>query len=193
MPTRRDVNPLALLADLERRLDLWQPATPAQARLRDDYLEYLTATGPAALDRNASRSHLTASCFVFTEDLSAVLLCFHKKGRFWVQLGGHIEAADGTVSAAAFREATEEAGIVVTPLSPEPIDVDRHSLHAGFSKCDVHWDVGFVAIADPALPTITSDESDDVRWWPVGALPTEVPDGFPGRVARVVAAASAVS
>jgi 8-oxo-dGTP pyrophosphatase MutT (NUDIX family) len=168
----------------------WRTLNPSQAALRDDYLAFLTE--PTALDRDAGRAHVTASCFIFSESFSAILLCFHKKGQFWVQPGGHIEITDGSVCAAAFREALEETGIVVTPLSEWPQDVDRHSLDAGFSRCDVHWDVGFVGTADETQSPVTSHESEDVRWWPVNALPHQVPTGFARRVERLVASAAAL-
>lgn len=176
---------------LTRQLQEWAPQDGSQESLRLEYLALLDARGDRALARDGGRSHITASCFVFTDDLTAVLLCFHKKGQFWVQMGGHIETADSSVSAAAFREAVEEAGVAVTPVDSRPLDVDRHHLGDGFTHCDVHWDVGFAAYADASPAPVASDESEAVRWWPVAALPAAVPDGFPGRVARVVALVAA--
>ncbi|MBG6238018.1 8-oxo-dGTP pyrophosphatase MutT (NUDIX family) [Mycetocola sp. CAN_C7] len=108
-----------------------------------------------------------------------------------MQLGGHIDPSDRSVAAAAFREALEEGGLGVTPLSQLHLDVDRHELGDGFTQCDVHWDVGYGAIADlEALPMV-SDESEQVKWWPVDELPTAVPDGFEHRLRRVHDAAAA--
>jgi len=169
-------------------LAAWHPPTAGMARLRDDYLAFLNERGAGATERDSDREHLTSSCFVFSPDLSSILLCFHRKGRFWVQLGGHIEDADVSVSAAAFREAVEEGGIAVDPVSVLPVDVDRHGLGAGFGRCAVHWDVGFAGTASVGSVPVVSDESDDVRWWPINALPSAVPDGFGDRVARIVTA-----
>jgi 8-oxo-dGTP pyrophosphatase MutT (NUDIX family) len=165
----------------------WEPRDSAQRALRDEYLTFLDAHGSDAFDRDAGRSHITASCFVFNADLSAILLCFHRKGQFWVQLGGHIEPADRSVADAATREAAEEAGVDVTLLGDWPADIDRHALGSGFSRCDVHWDVGFAAIADRHTTLTVTDESEAVQWWPVNDLPTGVPEGFPNRVARILA------
>jgi 8-oxo-dGTP pyrophosphatase MutT (NUDIX family) len=173
---------------LARDLAAWHPPTSGMARLRENYLAFLDERGPGATDRDSDREHLTSSCFVFTPDLTSILLCFHRKGRFWVQLGGHIEDADGSVSAAAFREAVEEGGIAVDPVSQSPVDVDRHGLGAGFGRCAVHWDIGFAATAAVGSVPVVSDESDDVRWWPVDGLPSAVPDGFSDRVGRIVTA-----
>ena len=170
----------ALRADLTR----WAPADPAQGALRDEYLDFVT-TG--SLDRGYGPQHVTASCFVLSPDRTRVLLCFHRKGQFWVQLGGHIEPGDPTVAAAALREAVEEGGIAgLAPVGSVPFDVDRHGLGDGFGACAVHWDVGYVAIApSDAVPT-SSDESEEVAWWPVDALPANVPPGFPARLAGVL-------
>ena len=172
--------------DIARDLRSWVPPNARQEALRDDYLGFLAGRGADAVNRESDRSHVTASCFVFTPDLSSILLCFHRKGQFWVQLGGHVENADRSVAAAAFREAVEEGGMPVTPVTCLPLDVDRHSLGDGFARCDVHWDVGFAALAAQDSLPVASDESDDVRWWPVDALPPGIPEGFACRVGGIV-------
>lgn len=125
---------------------------------------------------------------MFTSDLSQVLLCLHKKGRFWVQLGGHIEANDASVADAAFREAREEGGIPgLRPWGRTPLDVNRHGLSAAFGPCHTHWDVGFAAVVDAAVSPVSSAESDDVAWWPTDGLPARVPGGFAERLDTVMA------
>ncbi|WP_255579532.1 NUDIX hydrolase [Cryobacterium sp. PAMC25264] len=173
--------------DLIDRLRAWVPLAPGQAMLRDEYLDFLADSPGAALHRDGGPEHVTGSCFVFTPDLAQVLLCFHRKGQFWVQLGGHVESADVSVADAAYREAREECGIAdLVPLEPGILDVDRHSLGGGFS-CSAHWDVGFAAVARPEAAPVASDESDDVAWWPVDALPENVPPHFDRRLAGVLA------
>jgi 8-oxo-dGTP pyrophosphatase MutT (NUDIX family) len=176
---------------LARDLGAWQPPTEAMARLRDEFSAFLDKRGAAAADRDSDEEHLTSSCFVFSADLSRILLCFHRKGRFWVQLGGHIERADQSAAAAAFREAFEEGGIAVAPFPESLVDIDRHALSSGFGSCGVHWDLGFAATAPEDAIPVVSDESDDVRWWPVDVLPEAVPAGFGSRVARIVGAIAA--
>ncbi|WP_240632333.1 MULTISPECIES: NUDIX hydrolase [unclassified Cryobacterium] len=180
--------PVAARADdLIDRLRAWMPLAPGQAVLRDEYLGFVLGSPEAALERHGGPEHVTGSCFVFTPDLAQVLLCFHKKGRFWVQLGGHVEAADGSVVDTALREAREECGIDdLDPVGGGILDLDRHNLGDGFS-CRTHWDVGFAAIARPEAAPVASDESDDVAWWPVDALPQNVPPQFALRLAGVLA------
>lgn len=153
----------------------------------------MAAAGASALDRDGGPEHLTASCFVFTPDISSVLLCFHKKGQFWVQLGGHIEATDASVADAALREAREEGGVgSLRLMSALPVDLDRHALGTAFGRCSVHWDLGYAAIAAVDVVPTVSDESEAVAWWPVDGLPESVPTGFRERLAGAVSAAQAL-
>jgi 8-oxo-dGTP pyrophosphatase MutT (NUDIX family) len=109
-----------------------------------------------------------------------VLLCLHKKGRFWVQLGGHIESSDTSVAAAALREAREEGGIPgLRPWGTTPLDVNRHALSAAFGPCRTHWDVGYAAVVVPAASPVASPQPD--------RLPTGVVDGLAERLDTVVA------
>ncbi|MCW4459436.1 NUDIX domain-containing protein [Microbacterium sp. MPKO10] len=172
-------------SELRRHLADWTPNSAEQAYRRHEYLEFLTAHGDGALDRAAGSDHVTASCFIFSPSFRSILLCFHKKGRFWVQLGGHIEAGDATAAAAAARESYEESGLEhIRMLSDAPQDLNRHELAAAFGRCRRHWDLGFAALAtgEPRA----SDESEDVAWWPVDALPENSPWDFRVRVANVL-------
>jgi hypothetical protein len=72
---------------LVHTLEEWKPVGQDQSELRAEYVSFISTFPGTALDRDGGPEHVTASCFVFTPDLEQVLLCFHKKGRFWVQLG----------------------------------------------------------------------------------------------------------
>ncbi|MGG5173086.1 NUDIX hydrolase [Pseudarthrobacter sp. J1738] len=149
---------------------------------RDAYQRFVSSSGDAALSRDGGPEHVTGSCFVFSPDFDQVLLCFHRKGQFWVQFGGHVETQDQTVAQTAQREAREESGLRdLLLMSAQIVDLDRHELGSGFS-CSAHWDIGYVAIADPRGEVTVSDESDDVRWFAVDRLPRQVPAGFAGRL-----------
>lgn len=178
-----------LVAGLERDL---QRLPREEEDLAATYRAFLAREGAAAVDRALGRAHITASAFVLSPDLDRVLLCFHRKGDFWVQLGGHLEPQDESVQAAALREAREEGGIVdLRPVTGGPLDLDRHDLGPGFSRCDTHWDVGYGFVADVDAPPRASDESEAVDWWPVGAPPERVPEGFPARLTRAADVARA--
>ncbi|MGO1384319.1 MAG: NUDIX domain-containing protein [Arachnia sp.] len=167
------------------RLSTWKPPS-SLVELREEYLDFLRSQGAAGLRRDGGPEHLTASCFIFTPDLAHVLLCFHRKGQFWVQMGGHIEAADEDLAAAALREAREESGLHELSLVGKVLDLDRHELGSAFGQCRAHWDVGFVALS-PYLSPQLSDESEEVSWFPVDALPEPTAGSVTARVSQFLA------
>ncbi|PCE16070.1 hypothetical protein AUC47_10215 [Microbacterium sp. SZ1] len=170
-----------------RRLVADFPVTSEQDRaVQEDFASFFSRDdGP--VQRGDGPRHATASAFVFDPTLSRVLLVFHGKGRFWVQPGGHLEPEDHSVADAALRELSEETGIVAPPPGDEYVyDLDHHELSAAFGRCASHLDVGVALIVAGEGGLRLSDESEDVRWWPIDALPDEVPPQFHRRVAHVL-------
>jgi 8-oxo-dGTP pyrophosphatase MutT (NUDIX family) len=173
---------VSLLVTATATLTAWPAPTPGQDLLRGEYLAHL-ARHPDALWRAGHPTHLTASCFVLDPAGTQVLLTLHRRGGFWVQPGGHLEATDPTLTATALREATEECGVPgLRLISPEPVDLHRHALSVAFGRCHEHLDVAYLAVADREVEPVVSDESDDVRWWPVDALPAGVVPDLPDRL-----------
>lgn len=165
---------------------------PASAD-RDAFVDFVSSRGDAALRRDGGAEHITASCVVFTPDLDRTLLCFHRKGRFWVQFGGHVETGDATVADAARREAREESGVdALSLLSDAIVELDRHELSGGFA-CAAHWDVRFVALADAEAALAISDESDDVRWFRLDTLPDRTAPRLAAALDAARAAAARIS
>ncbi len=162
-----------LHADARRLLTTWTPPDAEQGEVRDGFLTHLDAH-PGALSKQGPPAHLTASALVLDEALDHVLLTLHRKAGIWLQFGGHFEPEDGTVLVAATREAREESGIADLQLHPQLVHLDRHALvAAGFGRCDEHLDLRFVGTAPAFAEPVVSEESEDVRWWPVAALPPE--------------------
>jgi 8-oxo-dGTP pyrophosphatase MutT (NUDIX family) len=160
-----------LHADALAVLTSWTPPTPAQAALRGRYVEHLRAH-PDGLARECRPDHVTASTVVLSADRTQVLLTLHAKAQRWFQLGGHCEPGDTTLAGAALREATEESGLSGLRISSYPVHLDEHVVPFCGSGADVHHlDVRFLAIAPQGAAHAVSDESIDVRWWPVDALP----------------------
>lgn len=164
----------------------WVAPDDGQGSLRREYVAFVAGGGEASLRRDGGPEHLTASTFVLSPDLRHVLLAFHRKAQLWLQMGGHIEAGDLSVAEAAEREAREESGVAMLSLWPGGLaDLDRHVLVGSFGRCHTHWDLGFVALVDRNEPIAVSDESEQVAWWPVDALPDAVPPDLPVRIAHV--------
>lgn len=166
-------------------LSAWNPLAEADREWIARYRRFAAEPGTAHRESSTAQ-HLTVSAFVLDPGLERIVLCFHGKGRFWLQLGGHIELADASLLDAARREAREESGLEgLLELSPGPIDLDRHELASGFGTCRVHWDVGFAFVAPGDAEPTTSDESDDVGWFPVEDLPDGCVSGLAERIDKV--------
>lgn len=172
------------VTDTMSRLLTWD-APPSLISARDDYVAFLREHGSSALDRDGGPVHLTASCFIFDRTLTHVLLCFHKKGQFWVQVGGHIDAADHDLVEAALREAREESGLEDLTVVEGVFELDRHHLGAAFGRCHTHWDVAIAAISPRSAPVV-SDESEQVAWFPVADLPQQMATSLPRRISVIL-------
>ena len=180
-PTARA--PEALHADARAVLTAWSPGDVAQGDLRDSYVGFLDVH-PDAMWRECVEGHLTGSVLVLSHDRSHVLLTLHSKIKRWLQMGGHCEPGDASMRAAAAREALEESGISGLVLSDAPVRLDRHRVgcHGG----SWHLDVQYVATAAPGAVEVISDESLDLRWWPVDALPHDTDDALRALVAAAL-------
>jgi len=166
-------------ADAVAVLSAWTPppwALPGQEPLRHAYLAFLAAREDACA-RACEPGHLTASVLVLDAEGGHALLTLHKRFRRWVQLGGHIEDDDATLRAAALREATEESGIAGLEIDAWPVDLDVHPVTCSLGVPTRHLDVRYVARAPAGAREVVSDESLDLRWWPLADLPDDVAFG----------------
>jgi 8-oxo-dGTP pyrophosphatase MutT (NUDIX family) len=172
-------------ADVRRLVLGAASATDGERDALADFTSFFSDDhGPVS--RDDGPHHATASALVFDPSLTRTLLVFHAKGRFWVQPGGHLEPDDASIAAAALRELREETGVdVPTLVEPLVYDLDHHALSSAFGRCASHLDIGVAVIVGDDLDLVVSAESEDVRWWPIDALPAQVPDGFSGRVRRM--------
>lgn len=174
----------ALAADLRTLLGGWSAPSEEQETVRREYLAHLDAHDDATA-KAGPPAHFTASCLVIDAAGEHVLLTLHTKVGRWLQFGGHLEEADETVAAGALREALEESGLPADrlALAPGPAQLDRHALGSGFSRCTEHLDLRWVAVAAPGSQPVVSEESEDVAWWPVSALPADTDSSLRSLVA----------
>ncbi len=175
----------ALGADVRRLVVAAASSTDHDRDAAADFATFF-ADDHGPVSRDDGPSHATASALVFDRSLTRTLLVFHAKGQFWVQPGGHLEPDDTSIADAALRELREETGVDVSEVT-EPLvhDLDHHALSSAFGRCASHLDIGIGVVISDDADLIVSDESEDVRWWAIDALPAQVPVGFAGRVRRL--------
>lgn len=184
-PASVDESFARLHVDARTVLGGWRTDDPRQRDLRAEYLAFLDDHSDA-MTRECRVGHLTASALVMNAARTHVLLTLHPKVGRWLQLGGHCEIGDASLRAAAIREAVEEGGIADVTMSPTPAHLDRHAVSCR-GEMSEHLDVQYVAtVPDGSVPVI-SEESDDLRWFALDALP----DGLDDSMRSLVAVAQA--
>lgn len=180
---------MSLHEDARAVLTAWAAPDSDQEGLRDSYLRHLKAHSDA-MWRTCLPGHLTASAAIVSADGARVALVLHRIHRMWLQTGGHCETADTTLVGAALREATEESGIAGITMLAEPVRLDRHTVPCGGGS--FHLDVQFAAVApEDAVLVRDPDESADLGWFPVEALPEPTDDSVRDLVRAAVGAVRA--
>lgn len=132
---------------LRHLLQQHRPVGDLEATHTRDILALLDVPGDPFSRDHFAPGHVTASSFLLSPDGTSVLLIFHGKLHRWLQPGGHVDADDVDVLAAALREVREEVGVTELALAPGwpgLFDVDVHVIPA--RKADPehrHFDVRF--------------------------------------------------
>jgi 8-oxo-dGTP pyrophosphatase MutT (NUDIX family) len=149
----------------------WSPPSTRQTELRERYLTHLRAHEDG-LAKACFPEHLTAGAIVLSPAADAVLLNHHRKADAWFAFGGHLEPGDTSLAGGARRELVEESGLTTFDFDERPLSLDTHAVEFCSDRGTVHHlDVRFLATAEPDAEHRVSDESLDVRWWRVDALP----------------------
>jgi 8-oxo-dGTP pyrophosphatase MutT (NUDIX family) len=139
----------------------------------------------AELERPLSRTerfgHFTASAFVVDEPSERVCLVMHAKLGRLLQPGGHVEATDLSLEAAALREAQEETSLWLSfhPTAQRPFDLDVHRIPDTPGE-PAHWhlDVRYLLIG-------RGDPCEGAAWYALGEAGDESVDRLAAKVLRL--------
>ena len=127
------------------------------------------------VSRDQARAHFTASAFVIDVRCERVCLVEHAKLGRLLQPGGHVEAIDESLEAAALREAVEETSLELDfhPAAPRPFDLDIHQIpERPEEPAHFHLDVRYPLIG-------TGEPCSGAAWYALG----EAGDGSVARLA----------
>jgi 8-oxo-dGTP pyrophosphatase MutT (NUDIX family) len=162
---------------IEEIKKLLQAHVAADDREEADRVAMLRLAGeleaPTSLDQ--ARAHFTASAFVIDARCERVCLVEHTKLGRLLQPGGHIEPTDGSLEAAAFREALEETSLELDfhPAAPRPFDLDIHQIpERPEEPAHFHLDVRYLLVG-------TGEPCSGAAWYALG----EAADGSVARLA----------
>lgn len=117
-----------------------------------------------ALHRSCAMGHLTGSGVIVDPRTGQTLLIHHAKLGRWLQPGGHADG-DGNLGAVAWREATEETGLVGLQLVTPAIDIDVHEIPARPGEpAHLHLDLrSLILVGDERDPS-PNHETLGARW-----------------------------
>lgn len=158
-------------------LTSWQAPDPAQDTLRHAVLAFLAAR-PDGCRRECVPGHVTGSALVLDHTGTRALLTLHPRFGRWLQLGGHCEDTDPDIVSAALREAAEESGIDDLTINPVLAALHVHPVTCSLGVPTRHLDMQFIVHAPPNAEITCSDESLELRWWPLDALPEDCDFGL---------------
>jgi 8-oxo-dGTP pyrophosphatase MutT (NUDIX family) len=168
---------VSLHASAVELLTDWHAPDPAQDTLRHAVLAFLAARPDGCL-RACVPGHVTGSALVLDHTGAHALLTLHPRFGRWLQLGGHCEETDTDIVAAALREATEESGIDDLKIDPELVALHVHPVTCSLGVPTRHLDMQFIVRAPRDAEISCSEESLDLRWWPMDSLPEDCDFGL---------------
>src|SRR5262245_2750695 len=137
-------------------LEHYAASHPQELALVERFVRFVRSE-PRCFERDCWSGHVTGSAWLVDRSGSRVLLTHHRKLGRWLQLGGHSDG-DPDSFAVAQREAREESGLIVEPVTHaglrhgEPVgepfgelfDVDIHPIPArGDEPEHAHFDARY--------------------------------------------------
>jgi 8-oxo-dGTP pyrophosphatase MutT (NUDIX family) len=140
------------------------PADERERHMTTVAIDFIRSN-PDCFERSLLKGHVTGSAWIVNPERTHILLIHHVKLNKWFQPGGHCDG-DADVLSVAMKEANEETGLDVTPVSREIFDIDNHTI---LQKGDIpkhwHYDIRFLMEAKKEQEILPNNhETISVRW-----------------------------
>ena len=124
------------------------------------------------LTRNNPIIHLTSSAFIVNKKFDYALMVYHNIYDSWSWSGGHVDGETDFLKV-AIKEAKEETGVCVKPISSMPLSLDvlpvvGHFKRGKYVVAHLHLSMAYGAIGDERQELIMKeDENSGVKWIPI--------------------------
>jgi ADP-ribose pyrophosphatase YjhB (NUDIX family) len=142
----------------------YHPADELERQMTTAAIDFIQCH-PDCFERSLLKGHITGSAWIVNPERTHTLLIHHVKLNKWLQPGGHCDG-DPDVLNVAMKEASEETGLDIEPVSREIFDIDNHSIpQKGDLPEHWHYDIRFLMEAkkeEEILPN--NHETLSVRW-----------------------------
>jgi len=129
--------------------------------------------------RDNEVAHITSSGFILNKSLDKALMIHHNIRDSWAWTGGHADG-DEDLLAVATREALEETGVRVSPISEciasiDILSVFRHFRKGEYINSHLHLSIAYLFTANDEEKTIVKpDENSKVEWFPIEKINEEL-------------------
>jgi 8-oxo-dGTP pyrophosphatase MutT (NUDIX family) len=147
---------------------VFDPAGDGLAEKSRELTLGLLADTPAPFSRDQyAPGHITCTALVFHPRGKSILVMHHHRLKRWLLPGGHVEAGDASLPAAAAREALEETGVELDQTRRAFLaGIDVHGIPARKGEpFHLHHDLIWCFRAT-SEGIATTDEAPEVRWAP---------------------------
>jgi len=119
--------------------------------------------------------HLAASCVIFDEGASKILLVDHKNAKRWLPAGGHVEI-DENPQETARRECLEELHIAADFWQPDPLFLTS-TLTVGLTAGHTDVTLWYVLRGNSEIDySFDADEFNGIKWFHFDDIPYENSD-----------------
>lgn len=161
--------------DLLKQLIDFVPSCPEEEADKEAFVAFVE-NNENCLSRENQAGHITVSAWIVNRDRTKVLFCYHNIYKSWSWIGGHADG-DENLLTVAVKEAKEETGADVTPLSDkifslEILPVAGHVRKGKYVPSHVHYNVTYLVYADEnkAL-SVCEEENSAVGWIDISEIP----------------------